>query len=108
MISNLVLFQVIVLLFLGGAVLGLLSRNNKFARQMTFVPPVIGSVLTILFSIDILTTKPLSLMVPDAIPFFNLEIFVDGISAFFMLIIGIVSFAVSLYSIGYSKGYETK
>lgn len=108
MISNLVLFQVIVLLFLGGAVLGLLSRNNKFARQMTFVPPVIGSVLTILFSIDILTTKPLSWITPNTIPFFNLEIFVDGISAFFMLIIGIVSFAVSLYSIGYSKEYETK
>ena len=75
---------------------------------MIFVPSMIGSILTILFSADIIMTKSLSWTIPNIIPFFNLEIFVDGISAFFMLIIGIISFAVSLYSIGYSKEYETK
>lgn len=108
MISNLVMLQVIVSLFLAGALFGLVSRNSRFARPLIFVPSMIGSALTVLFSIDVMMGKPLSLMVPNIIPFFNLEIFVDGISAFFMLVIGIVSFAVSLYSMGYSKEYEVK
>ena len=108
MISNLVMLQIIASLFLVGALFGLASRNGRFARPMIFVPSMIGSALTILFSIDVMMSKPLTLMVPNIIPFFNLEIFVDGISAFFMLVIGIVSFAVSLYSMGYSKEYESK
>ncbi len=108
MIENLILFQMIVSLFLGGAILGLISRNGRFSRPLIFIPSMMGSILTILFSITVITTKSLSWEVPHVIPFFNLEIFVDGISAFFMLLIGIVSFAVSLYSVGYSKEYEIK
>ena len=105
MTENLILFQIIMSLFLGGAILGLVSRNSKFSRPLIFIPSMMGSILTILFSITVITTKSLSWEVPHVIPFFNLEIFVDGISAFFMLLIGIVSFAVSLYSVGYSKEY---
>ncbi len=108
MINNLVLFQIPILLFLTGALSSLLSRNSRFVRPLTFLPAAIGSVFTIIFSIDIITGTPLKLAVSNILPFFNLEIFVDGVSAFFMLIIGLVSFAVSMYSIGYSKEYETK
>ncbi len=108
MINNLVLFQISVLLFLGGALLGLASRNSRFARYAIFVPSLASSVFTIMFSIGIITAKPMTWVIPDAIPSFNLEIFVDGISAFFLLIIGIVSFAVSVYSIGYSKEYHNQ
>ena len=108
MIDNLILFQIVISLFLVGGILGLVSGNSRFARPMIFIPSMIGSVLTVLFAIDIMLTKSLSWTVPHIIPFFNLEIFVDGISGFFMLMIGIVSFAVSLYSIGYSKEYEAK
>jgi hydrogenase-4 component B len=108
MISNLVLFQITILLFLGGAVLGILSRNGRFARHAIFVPSMVGSIFAIMFSIDVIMGKPFTWIIPNAIPFFNLEIFVDGVSAFFLLIIGIVSFAVSLYSIGYSKEYQVE
>lgn len=108
MTDNLFLFQIVVSLFLIGGILGLVSRNGRFSRPMIFIPSMIGSILTIVFSVDVILTKSLSWTVPHIIPFFNLEIFVDGISAFFMLMIGIVSFAVSLYSIGYSKEYENK
>jgi hydrogenase-4 component B len=108
MISNLFLFQITILLFLGGALLGLLSRNGRFARHAIFVPSMIGSIFTIIFSISIIMDKPFTWIIPNTIPFVNFEIFVDGIAAFFLLIIGIVSFAVSLYSIGYSKEYEIK
>ena len=108
MIENLILFQIVISLFLGGALLGLVSRNSRFARPMIFIPSMLGSILTILFSVDVIMTKSLSWTVPHILPFFNLEIFVDGISAFFMLMIGLVSFAISLYSLGYTKEYEVK
>jgi len=108
MINNLVLLQISILLFVVGALLGLLSRNGRLARQAIFIPPMIGSIFITIFSLGIIMDKPLTWVVPNAIPFFDLEIFVDGISAFFLLVIGIVSFAVSLYSIGYSKEYQLK
>lgn len=108
MINDLVLFQVIVSLFLGGAILGLVSGNRKFAICAIYLPSMIGSALAVLFSIVVMTGKPFSWVVPNVVPFFNLEIFVDGISAFFIFMIGIVSFAVSLYSIGYSKEYQER
>jgi hydrogenase-4 component B len=91
-----------------GALLGLLSRNNRFTRVLTFVPSMVASIFTIILSVDIISTKSLQLVLPNVLPFFNFEILVDGVAAFFILIIGIVSFAVSLYSIGYSKEYEIK
>ena len=108
MFSDLILFQISILIFLGGALAGLLLRNNRFARHAIFGSAMIGSVFTIMFSIDVITGKPMTWMVPNVIPFFDLEIFVDGIAAFFLLIVGIVSFAVSVYSIGYSKEYQVK
>lgn len=108
MINTLVLFQISIILFLVGALLGVVSSNNRFSRHAIFIPSIIGSVFTIIFSIEVITGKPMVWVISNVIPFFNLEIFVDGISAFFLLIIGIVSFAVSLYSIGYSKEYQAK
>ena len=108
MTESLILFQVIISLFLGGALLGLSLRNNRFARHVIFGSSMIGSVFTILFSVGIITGKPMTWMIPNVIPFFDLEIFVDGIAAFFLLLIGLVSFAVSVYSIGYSKEYHDK
>ncbi len=108
MVNTLILFQIAVLLFLGGALFGLSSHKSRFARHVIFIPSMIGSVFTVLFSIGIITGKPMAWMIPNIIPFFDLEIFVDGISAFFLLIIGIVSFAVSIFSIGYSKEYQTE
>ena len=106
MINDLVLFQVVLSSFLGGSILSLVSRNCGFARYAIYLPSMMGSALAVLFSIIVMTGNQLSWTVPNIVPFFNLEISVDGISAFFILMIGIVSFAISLYSIGYSKEYQ--
>jgi hydrogenase-4 component B len=108
MIDNILLFEIIIVLYVAGSLLGLFSRNAKFTKLLTFVPAMIASFFTIIFSICIIGEKPLQLITLNILPFINLEIFVDGIAAFFLLIIGIVSFAVSFYSIGYSKEYDAK
>jgi hydrogenase-4 component B len=108
MIDSILLFQIIIVLYVTGSLLGLFSRNSKFTRLLTFVPAMLASFFTIIFSASIIIENPLRLIVPNILPFVNFEIFVDGVAAFFLLIIGIVSFAVSFYSIGYSKEYEAK
>ncbi|HSB57502.1 MAG TPA: hypothetical protein VLD38_06825, partial [Nitrosopumilaceae archaeon] len=108
MITSLVLFQITIIFLLGGALFGLFSRNVRLARPMIFVPTMIGSIFTIIFSVYTIMGEPFTWTIPNTIPFVNFEILVDGIASFFLLIIGIVSFAVSLYSIGYSKEYEVK
>jgi hydrogenase-4 component B len=109
MVDSFTLFQAAILLYVTGAILGLLSRNASLTRTLTFVPSMVASALLVVFSSSvILSGKSLQFVAPGILSFFNFEILIDGISAFFILIIGIVSFAVSLYSIGYSKEYETK
>lgn len=109
MVDSFTLFQAAILLYVTGAILGLLSRNASLTRNITFLPPIVASVLLVIFSSSIIMSgKSLQLVAPGTLSFFNFEILIDGISAFFILIIGIVSFAVSLYSIGYSKEYEIK
>ncbi|MFN3654106.1 MAG: hydrogenase 4 subunit B [Candidatus Nitrosotenuis sp.] len=106
-LDSYVLFQTVILLYVMGAVLGLLSRNSRLTRELMFVPSIIASFLLVIFSSNIIMSeKSLQLVVTDALFIFNFEILVDDIAAFFILIIGIVSFAVSLYSIGYSREYE--
>ncbi|MDE1863230.1 MAG: hydrogenase 4 subunit B [Thaumarchaeota archaeon] len=100
------MFEAIVLLFLGGAVLALASGNRRFSVYAIYLPPMAGSALAVLFSVAVITGRPFSWAAQGVVPFFHLEIFVDGISAFFMLMIGIITFAVSLYSIGYSREYQ--
>ncbi len=107
MIENLSLLQIAIVLFVTGSLLGLFSRNSKFTRMLTFVPTMIASFFTVLFSVITITGKPFHFIIPNVLPFINFEIFADGIAAFFLLVISIVSFAVSLYSIGYMKEYET-
>ncbi len=109
MMDSFTLFQDVVLLYVTGAVLGLFSRNTCLTRTLTFVPSVVASALLVVFSSSVIMSgKSLQIVAPGVLSFFNFEILIDGISAFFILIIGIISFAVSLYSIGYSKEYEIK
>ena len=109
MTDSFILFQAAILLYVIGAILGLLSRNASLTKTLTFVPSTVASVLLVIFSASIIMSgKSLQLVAPGTLSFFNFEILIDGISAFFILIIGIVSFTVSLYSIDYSKEYEIK
>jgi len=71
---------------------------------------MIASILAIILSISVISNgEPLRASLLGNIPtLFDLPIYVDGVSAFFIFILGLISFAVSLYSIGYSKHYAVK
>lgn len=108
MSENLSLLITIIALFSLGASLGLFSRGNKHHTYLTFIPSTIASFLTVvlafsIFSLDVIQESFFSIQ-----NMFDFEILVDGFSAFFLLIIGLISFSVSIYSISYAKKFDDK
>lgn len=110
MINNWTIFQIIITLFCIGAFLSLFFKNKRYSNILTYVPPIIASILSIILSVNVISSgESLHASLWGNIPtLFDLPIYIDGISSFFILILGLTSFAISLYSIGYSKHYETK
>ena len=109
--GNSVLFQTIVLAFVAGALLPLAFREGRKATISSFGPSALGSLLVIALSASIaLSGSPLMISSPFAgpLPSLGIEFYIDGMAAFFMLIIGLVTLAVSIYSIGYSSEYYGK
>ncbi|WP_415281396.1 hydrogenase 4 subunit B [Candidatus Nitrososphaera sp. FF02] len=105
------LFQASVLLFVTGALLPLALRGGKKAAIASFVPSALGSLLLVALSASLaLSGLTLEISSPFAapVPLLSIEFHIDGMAAFFMLIIGLVSFAVSIYSIGYVGEYSEK
>src|SRR5262249_21198003 len=96
----------ITLLFVSGSASSLVFRQGKGASALSFGPPIAGSILLIAFSI-LVSTSGSKVQISDpfgaAIPALAIQLYVDGLAAFFMLILGLVTLAVSVYSIGYSS-----
>lgn len=107
----LILFQAAALSFVMGALLPLVFRKDKKASVASFAPAALGSVLTIALAASIaISSTILEVPLPfaAAAPEIEFQFYIDGMSAFFMLIIGLVTLAVSIYSIGYSSEYYGK
>ncbi len=109
MLENSSILQFIVVSYLAGSALSFVPRFGRWMGVLIFVPSMMAAIFEITLSLGVLFGNPLRITVANS-PFdiFGFDILVDNISAFFILIIGLVSFAVSLYSIGYAKEHYRK
>lgn len=109
MLENLSILQFVAVSYLAGSVLSFVPRHGKTSSVLIFVPSMLAAVFEIILSLGILFGNPLKMTITSSpFEFFGFDILVDNISAFFMLLIGLISFAVSLYSIGYVKEHHKK
>ncbi|MEK6865048.1 MAG: proton-conducting transporter membrane subunit, partial [Thermoproteota archaeon] len=108
MSENLSIMYVIIAFFALGATLGLFTRGQKYHAYFTYIPSAFASFLTIILSITIFSSESIHLTFFNMQDLFDFEIFIDGVAAFFLLIIGLISFAVSIYSLSYSKKFDDK
>jgi hydrogenase-4 component B len=102
------LFLGAVALFASGALLPLLFRDPRRAALASFAPAAASSLLTALLSASVLLSgSSFRLSVPVIGPPISadLSFYVDGVAAFFLLMVGVVGTAVSVYSLGYSGSY---
>ncbi|HLA37782.1 MAG TPA: hydrogenase 4 subunit B [Candidatus Brocadiales bacterium] len=102
------------LLLLGafsGPVLGVLRGSPRSSSYVPIAFTILAAVCGLFLSLNILSaggrssTTALSLKAPNLIPWINFSFFLDGLAAFFLLIISLMALATSVYSIGYNKEF---
>jgi len=107
LIENSYILYAVIGFFSLGAILGLFYRGKQQHVYLTYIPSAIGSFLAVILSIMVLTSEEIHITLSSQ-QIFDFEILIDGIAAFFILIIGLISFAVSIYSLSYSKKFDDR
>ena len=98
-------------LYLTGALLPLLLREGLGAGKASFGLSALASSLTVALSVSMIVSGSvvrISSPLATPIPSLDFALYVDGIAAFFVLIIALVTLSVSIYSMGYIKAYSGK
>lgn len=102
------LFLGIIAAYLVGSVSALiLNKKDRLCTYASFLSAGIASILGIVFSFSVLFGENFEFTTSSDLPL-AYGLFVDKLSAFFILVISITAFAVSIYSIGYVREYYGK
>src|SRR5947207_5751920 len=93
-----------------GAVAGLLFlRHQRLANLFSFGAAALsglsGFSAALLFLAGSAPPQPQIVLLPPLTPFIQFTARVDALGAFFLLIVSLLSFALSIYSLGYAKGF---
>lgn len=92
---------------IGAAVSVALNKKDRLCTRASFLSASVASVLGIAFSLSVIFGETFSFK-QQSTSFLNFGFFVDKLSAFFILVISIAAFAVSVYSLGYVREYFGK
>lgn len=102
------LFSGLIIFFLIGGILSIVfNKKDILATYCSFISASIASVFGIIFSLSVIFGENFSLSLSGS-SFLNFGFFIDRLSAFFILVISVAVFAVSIYSIGYTREYYGK
>src|SRR2546425_2289745 len=94
-----------------GAVAGLLfMRREKLANIFSFGAGSLSALAGLLAGLCFLaggpgTPAPLSELLPALNPYIRFTVRIDALGAFFLLIVSLLGFALSTFSLGYVKGF---
>lgn len=92
---------------MAAAVITLLPFHSKNTRQAALRLELLGSIVFVSFSVLIAFFQtPFTLQLWQATPELRLSLNVDRLSAFFMLLISLVSGTIVLYSMSYIEHYQ--
>jgi len=94
-----------------GAVAGLaFMRREKLANIVSFGAGTLGALSGLLAALLALSSgagspAPQFELLPSLIPYLKFTVRLDALGAFFLLIVSLLGFALSAYSLGYAKGF---
>lgn len=89
------------MLFFVGAVIPLISVRKT--KNYAYILPTTGAVTLAIFGAYLLFTPPVNISSISITPVLEFVFRGDAISGFFIFVISILTFSVSIYSIGYTK-----
>ncbi len=92
---------------MGAALSIIFNKKDRISSYAGFLSASIASILGIVFSLSVIFGEKYVLSLSGS-SYLNFAFFVDGLSAFFILVISIAVLAVSIYSIGYVREYFGK
>ena len=102
------LFFGLVAIYCISAVLSVIfNKKDRFCLHVPFIGAAISAVLGTVFSLTVIFGEIFSFSISKG-SFLEFGFYVDRLSAFFILIISIAVFAVSIYSTGYLREYAGK
>ncbi|MCI0746469.1 MAG: hydrogenase 4 subunit B [Verrucomicrobia subdivision 3 bacterium] len=96
--------------YVGGAVAGLLfARHAKLANLLSFSAAALSGVSGLFAALVFLASAAAPLrqieLVPPLNPFVQFTARLDALGAFFLAIVSLIGFGLSVYSLGYAKGF---
>ncbi len=101
------LISVIAGTFLFTGIAALWIRNPRFSRAAGFGGGAAASFLGLVLALGGFFPKgPVRLRIPAPVPWVSAELFIDGVSAFFLVVVFLLGFLASLYAIGYMSEYD--
>jgi hydrogenase-4 component B len=96
--------------YAGGALAGLLfARREKLANLFSFGAAVFAGIAGVLSAVAFLFGRfaitDEQRILPSPIPGIELNFQLDPLGAFFLLVVSLLGFALSIYSLGYAQGF---
>ncbi|MDD5473097.1 MAG: hydrogenase 4 subunit B [Candidatus Methanoperedens sp.] len=107
MLDNYLFLGLFSFYLLGAASSVIFNKNDRISAYLSFISAAVASIFGIIFSFSVIFGNTFTLSIPGS-SFLDFGFFVDKLSAFFILVISIAVFAVSIYSTGYVREYFGK
>ena len=93
--------------FLVPGILALLIRDPRRSRVVGFGGGAVASFLGLVVTlVGAMREAPMRIPLPAPVPWAASELFLDGLSAFFLALIFFIGFLVSVYAVGYMKEFD--
>ena len=93
--------------FLVPGVLALLIRDPRRSRAVGFGGGGVASFLGLIVTLaGAMRETPMRVPLPAPVPWAASELYIDGLSAFFLALIFLIGFLVSVYAIGYMQEFD--
>ncbi len=100
------LFLVMITAWIAGAIASLVTGRSAIARSVASLGAGIGSAACLLLGMaSLVTGQALTLHSARLLPISGLMLRLDGLGAFFLVIIGLIGLAAAIYGFGYSANY---
>ncbi|GAB6179886.1 hydrogenase 4 subunit B [Desulfotomaculum defluvii] len=106
MIDNIYIYLAMLMLFAAGILLPCLTNSSpKVTNILSHGLSLLGCLAIVVCSVEIFIYGGTTFSYSTGLPIGSLIIRIDYLSAFFLLALGVVGTATSIYAIGYSKEY---
>lgn len=93
--------------FLVPGVLALLIRDPRRSRVVGFGGGAVASFLGLVVTLaGAMSEAPMRIPLPAPVPWAASELYLDGLSAFFLALVFFIGFLVSVYAVGYMKEFD--